>query len=128
MREKRVFGELELAILKVFGKHDKLTVKDVLEFLGGADKYTTVMTVMNRLVEKNQLARERIGQQYEYWVNQAVVSGPKGLLEKLKQKIFGGKSVSMISFLIESGEDITDKELAEMEILIRQKKKERQSS
>jgi predicted transcriptional regulator len=123
MREKRVFGELELMILKIFIRREKLTVREVQEELGGDDKYTTIMTVMNRLVEKQQLNRRRIGQQYEYWVNQAINTVPKGLLEKLKQKIFGGKSVSMISFLIESSQDITDSELAEMEKLIQQKKK-----
>lgn len=123
MREKRVFGELELMILKIFSKKQKLTVKNVQEALGGEDKYTTIMTVMNRLVEKNQLNRRRIGLQYEYWIEQGKDSVPKGLLEKLKQKIFGGKSMSMINYLIESSEDITESELAEMEKLIKNKKK-----
>ncbi len=123
MREKRVFGELEMAILKIFNKRDILTVKDVQQALGGEDKYTTIMTVMNRLVEKKQLIRTKSGLQYEYSINHSVVDVPKGLLERLKQRVFGGKSVSMINFLIESSEDITDKELAEMEKLIQQKKK-----
>ena len=118
MREKRVFGELEMVILKLFSKNAQLTVKDVQHALGGEDKYTTIMTVMNRLVEKNQLMRTKLGLQYEYRLNQVVNPAPAGLLERVKQRLFGGKSVSMISFLIESSEDITDKELQEMEKLI----------
>lgn len=123
MREKRVFGELEMAILKIFSKKDNLTVKDVQAALGGEDKYTTIMTVMNRLVEKKELKRTRLGLQYEYCINHAGQDVSVGILERLKQRIFGGKSVSMINFLIESSDDITDKELAEMEKLIQQKKK-----
>lgn len=125
MREKRVFGELELAILKLFDSQKRLTVKGVLEALGGSDKYTTIMTVMNRLVEKHELMRERMGQQYEYWASDSVRTPQRGFLEKLKFKLFGGKSLSMISYLIESGEDLTDNDLDEMEKLIEQAKHRR---
>ena len=121
MTKKRIFGELELAILALFKTHEQLTVKDVLKFMGEDDKYTTIMTVMSRLVEKNELQRERIGLQYHYSMNQS--KKPSHLLERLKQKIFGGRSVSMISYLLESGEDITEAELAEMERLIHEVKK-----
>ena len=124
MREKRAFGELEMSILKLFKTDNKLTVKDVQEALSGQDKYTTIMTVMSRLVEKKQLTRVKIGLQYEYQRIPGTTSLTKNLLDKLKEKIFGGKSVSMISFLIESSEDITEVELAEMEKLIQEKKRE----
>jgi len=128
MIKKRMFGELELAILKVFNNQSILTVKQVQEALKGDDKYTTIMTVMNRLVEKKELERQRNGQQYEYWVNAAKPSSSFSLLDRLKQKIFGGKSSTMISFLIESGGDITDQELDEMEKFIKQVKKSRRHS
>lgn len=54
--EKRIFGELKLAILNVFKKESSAcTVRDVLQTLGREDKYTTIMTVMNRLVLKSIL-------------------------------------------------------------------------
>lgn len=125
MTKKRNFGELELTILTLFKSHPQLTVKEVLKMLGGEDKYTMIMTVMSRLVEKQELQRERIGLQYQYSINKSKISAPSSLLERLKQKIFGGKSASMISYLIESGDDITDAELAEMEKLINAVKKTR---
>jgi predicted transcriptional regulator len=121
MTKKRIFGELELAILALFKTHDQLTVKEVLKMMGGDDKYTTIMTVMSRLVEKNELQRERIGLQYHYSINRSKKSS--NLLERLKQKIFGGRSASMISYLLESGDDITEEELSEMEKLIHAVKK-----
>lgn len=120
---KRAFGELELAILQIFKQHERLTVRDVLDILKGEDKYTTIMTVMNRMVEKKLLMRQRCGQQYEYWENTNTTAEPPSFLDKLKQKIFGGKSASMISYLLESGKDITKEELEEMEKRIHELRK-----
>ncbi len=121
MTKKRIFGELELAILSLFKTNEQLTVKDVLKLIGEDDKYTTIMTVMSRLVEKKELQRERSGLQYHYSMNR--LKKPSHLLERLKQKIFGGRSASMISYLLESGDDITEEELSEMEKLIHEVKK-----
>ncbi|MBM3208596.1 MAG: BlaI/MecI/CopY family transcriptional regulator, partial [Chlamydiae bacterium] len=64
---KRIFGELELAILNIFQNNDSMrTVREVQQTLGREDKYTTVMTVMNRLVAKGELQREKVGHSYCY--------------------------------------------------------------
>ncbi|KAF3361462.1 Uncharacterized protein PHSC3_001836 [Chlamydiales bacterium STE3] len=128
MEKKRVFGELELAILQIFRSNEKLTVREVLEFLRGDDKYTTIMTVMNRMVEKKLLVRQRVGQHYEYWLNEAGQTAQPNFLDKLKQKIFGGKSASMVSYLLESSNDITDVELEKMEKIIHELKESRKQS
>lgn len=119
MSTKRIFGELETSILKAFKKKERLTVRDVLTELGGADKYTTIMTVMNRLADKKHLLRERIGPQYEYWLNESNIARTPSLLDKIKQKIFGGSSAQMASYLIESG-DISDGELEKIEKLVKE--------
>jgi predicted transcriptional regulator len=119
--EKRTFGELELAILNVFKKDGHTyTVRDVLHTLGREDKYTTIMTVMNRLVVKGDLHRERVGQSYRY--STQAQKPLFTLFEKWKNKIFGGKSALMISYLLESSEDITDQDLIQIEQLISQAK------
>lgn len=119
---KRIFGELELAILRILKKDDSLrTVRDVLKALGTEDKYTTIMTVMNRLVAKGELGRKRDGQCYQYFVQS---NKPRfSLFEKWRQKIFDGKSALMIGYLLESGRDITKEELAQIEQLIEQAKR-----
>jgi len=123
---KRIFGELELVILNVFQKNGSvLTVRDVLQALGREDKYTTIMTVMNRLVAKGDLHREREGQSYCYSLQTKKVRN--SLFEKWRQKIFGGKSALMISYLLEAGEDITEEELQQIEQLIDQAKRKGKS-
>jgi len=114
---KRIFGELELTILSILKNDTSIrTVRDVLHALGKEDKYTTIMTVMNRLVAKGELKREREGQSYRYYIQD---QKPRfSLFEKWRQKIFDGKSALMISYLLESGQDITKEELVQIERLI----------
>lgn len=113
---KRAFGELESQILFILRSGERKTVKDVHKALGGHDNYNTVMTVMTRLAEKKQIARERIGLQYEYWI--LTVPSPTSILEKLKNKFFGVKTTVLVSHLMESADDLTDEDLAEMELLV----------
>jgi predicted transcriptional regulator len=117
---KRAFGELELQIVNLLRSGKRLTVKEVQALLGGDDKYTTIMTVMNRLAEKKQLARERKGLQYEYWLHQA-----PSFMQQIKKKILGLKTSEVVSYLIESGDDITDQDLLEIEKLIHNAKEKR---
>ncbi len=121
---KRAFGELELAILNILKSGGRMTVKQVHKILGEENKYNTIMTVMHRLAEKKLLARERVGLQYEYWMISSAGKVPS-FLQQLKQKICGTKTSVMVSYLIESADDITDEDLVEMEKLIEHAKEKR---
>lgn len=110
---KRAFGELESQILYILKSGKRQTVKEVHKALGGNDNYNTVMTVMSRLAEKKQLSRERVGLQYEYWLNSP--SESFSFLDKIIQKFSGIKTTALVSHLIESAEDISDEDLDEME-------------
>jgi predicted transcriptional regulator len=121
---KRAFGELELAILYLLEAGERKTVKDVHRQLGGNDKYTTVMTVMNRLVDKQRLGRERRGLQYEYWIISTESQMPS-LVQQLKDKIFGVKTVKLVSHLIDTSTDMTDDEFAEIEKMVKAAKVKR---
>lgn len=124
--EKRIFGELELAILNVFQKEGTHhTVRTVLEALAREDKYTTIMTVMNRLVLKGELHREKEGHSYRYCLK--AKKGKYSLFDKWRQKIFGGNSALMISYLLESTADISEEELLQIEQLIDQAKRKGRS-
>lgn len=122
---KRIFGELELAILSLFKSSSGYTVRDILEALRREDKYTTIMTVMNRLVMKGELRRKREGQAYRYFLQ--TKRRKVGLLEKWRQKLFGGNAALMISYLLESGKSITKEELGQIEQLIEQAKRKGRS-
>lgn len=115
---RRAFGELESQILYILKSGRRMTVKEVHQALGGQDNYNTVMTVMSRLAEKKQLAREKVGLHYEYWVLET-----SSFLDKLKQKFFGVKTSVLVSHLIESAEDLSEEDLKEMESIIQKARK-----
>lgn len=121
---KRNFGELELTVLRILKNGGRMTVKQVHKILGEKDSYNTIMTVMLRLSQKKVLARERIGLQYEYWLVSSKEKVPS-LFEQIKQKIFGFKSTELISYLLESNEEMSDEDLAEIEQMIQKAKAER---
>lgn len=125
MKRKRVFGELEFSILKILREKGSATVGDIVKLLGNDSRYTTVMTVMNRLTEKGELYREKKGRQYEYSLDKEGSRRALSLLDRLKEKIFSGKTVSMLSYLLESDDRISDEELEEMEDLIRSERRTR---
>lgn len=122
--KKRNFGELELTILRILKKGERMTVKQVHKILGEKDNYNTIMTVMLRLSQKKILARERVGLQYEYWLLSSEDKVPS-FFEQLKQKIFGIKTTELISYLIESNEKMSDEEFVELEKLIDKAKRDR---
>ena len=125
MAKKRLFGELELAILNIVKSKGQVTVKDVQQALGDEDVYTTVMTVMTRLADKGELQRKRVGRQYLYWVSSKNASFSFNIVDRLKQRLFGGCSSAMLSYLIDSSQDISLQELDEMKAIIDKAKKTR---
>lgn len=65
------FGPLELAILDVMWSKGELDVAGCVRNLDGGQAYTTVKTVMERLVVKGLLARRKESRQYVYWPQQS---------------------------------------------------------
>lgn len=118
------FGELELSILAIVRKTGRVTVRDVYEALGNEGSYTTIMTVMSRLAEKGELIREKEGKQYVYWMASTHESSSKNILKRIQDKIFGGKKLALVSYLIENEQTISDRELDEIEKLIQKRRLE----
>lgn len=118
------FGELELLILKSIRKLGRATVRDVYKSLGSKGSYTTIMTVMSRMADKSELMREKEGKQYVYWMALQNESPSKNILSRIQDKIFGGKKAAMVSYLLEADEEISDKDLAEIEKLIQKRRAE----
>ena len=120
---KRAFGDLEHSILNALRSGKRATVQQIQKTLGGKDKYTTIMTVMVRLVDKKLLARERIGLRYEYWLKDQ--ENQRSLFERLRSRLFGMKTVDMVSYLIDEADDLSPEDLKKVERVIAAAKKKR---
>ncbi len=121
---KLAFGELEFSILKIIRKLGRTTVRAVYEGLGSEGSYTTIMTVMSRMADKGELEREKEGRQYLYWASKSRNLPANSLLQRIKNKIFGGKPLAMVSYLLET-DDLNTEDLEEIEKLIKKRKVER---
>lgn len=62
----RLFGELEAKIMNAIWALEEPTVQAVVDRLGKPANYKTVMTVMNRLVEKDFLERRKVSRAFVY--------------------------------------------------------------
>lgn len=117
------FGELELAIVNIVRELKQATVREVYEKLGSEGSYTTIMTVMSRLVDKGEFMREKHGKQYIYWIVSQKTS--KNVLKRIQDKIFGGKPIALVSYLLDTDREISDEDLKELENLIRNRRLEK---
>ena len=82
----RVFGELEAQIMEAVWQLEEPTVQAVCDFLGPEHNYKTVMTVMNRLVEKGALNRCRRSRAFVYQPGQS----REAFLRRVSQAVMGG--------------------------------------
>ena len=62
----RFLGTLEARIMEIVWKKGTVSVQEVCDKLGKGTNYKTVMTVMNRLVEKEFLARQKVSRAFLY--------------------------------------------------------------
>jgi predicted transcriptional regulator len=82
----RLFGELEAQIMEAVWSLGQGTVQDVCDQMGDAFHYKTVMTVMNRLVDKRVLARRRLTRAYVY----AASEPREQFLERVSRNVVEG--------------------------------------
>lgn len=77
---RKDFGPLESEVMEVVWRADRpVAVREVIDALNGSRAeplaYTTVMTVMSRLAEKDALSRRKVGRVYVYEANAPDAAG-----------------------------------------------------
>ena len=82
----RLFGELEAKIMRVVWGLEEPTVQDVVDRLGRRANYKTVMTAMNRLVEKGFLERRKVSRAYVYLPRFTQAE----LMNRMSRQVFDG--------------------------------------
>lgn len=117
----RVVGELEARILEIVWSLERATVKDVTDALGPDAHIKTVMTVMNRMVEKRLLRRDRHGRAYAY----EPVASREAFMAQVADRVLDGlmsdfRAPTLARFI----ETADPAHLAELEALIRSRRGE----
>jgi BlaI family penicillinase repressor len=126
MSGKKKLTPAEWEIMEaVWAFEEAVTVRDVLEHLypGGEKAYTTVQTVMNTLVNKKLLSRDKIGMVGFYTPTNSREETTLQETSRLVTKVFGGSIPAVASSLMSlDGLDLDD--LAEIKKLIRRREDE----
>ncbi len=118
-------GELEGQVMSVLWDIHEGTVEDVSIHLdtGKELAYTTVMTVLSRLVEKGFLAREKQGRAYVYRPKVSRQSIADSALQSVVDRFFDGVSTRAVAHLLGATEDVDEAELRRLEFSVRAKRK-----
>jgi len=121
--------ESEWAILQAVWKLEPCaapTVQEALESEKGW-AYTTVKTMMDRMVKKGLLKVEKIRNLYLYSSAISKPEAQRSEIMKTLKRAFNGTITPMMQFLIENDE-LTEEEYNHMERLIRNRKHKRAGS
>jgi BlaI family transcriptional regulator, penicillinase repressor len=116
--------ESEWTILQVVWEREPCAAPAVQEVLE-KDKgwaYTTVKTLMDRMVKKGLLTTERVRNLYLYRSAITRAQAQRSEILRTVKRAFGGAMTPMMQFLIES-ESLSDQEYQELERLIRNRKR-----
>ena len=118
--------ESEWAILQVVWENEPCTAPDVQEALINQKNwaYTTVKTMMGRMVKKGLLNVEKVRNLHFYRSAVTQKQARKSEITRTIKRAFEGAISPMMQFLVEN-EDIPDAEIDKLEKLIKAKKKSR---
>jgi BlaI family penicillinase repressor len=117
--------ESEWAILQAVWEHEPCAAPTVQEALqkekGWA--YTTVKTMMDRMVKKGLLRTERIRKLYLYRSAVTRAQAQRSEIMRTVKRAFDGALTPMMQFLIEN-EKLSDEEYRQLEQMLRNRKRE----
>ncbi len=113
-------GPLELKVLGILNSEANQSVSDIQVLLkqNGHDlAYTTVLTVLVRLFNKEFVVRQREGRLFLYSPAKKN-SSPLKIFERLKISLFGNEKLRPILGLLDSEEGLTQDELLELKKVV----------
>ncbi|MDF2068020.1 BlaI/MecI/CopY family transcriptional regulator [Bacillus sp. Cr_A10] len=123
----RFFGPLEAKIMDILWNDVEMTIKDVQQVLDRekGTNFNTVMTVMNRLVEKGILQKRTEGRSSLY---KPVLSRDQFLHTQSKEmtnELMDEFGTVVVSHMLDALEDVDDDLVAKLEKKIKELKKDK---
>jgi BlaI family penicillinase repressor len=125
MRQKaKVLTEQELEIMKAVWETGPAKVRDVYERLRKKRQvaYTTVMTMMNILVDKKHLKKKTVGRVFHYEPTRPKEKVVSAMVQDFVGRVFDGSAQPLLLHLVEDRR-LSESDLKEIEQLIEEKLK-----
>jgi predicted transcriptional regulator len=126
-RAMKSVGDQELALLRYVAEQGAVSVGQVADGFGrprGLAR-STVLTMMERLRQKERLGREQSGGVYRYFSPASSGEVLRGAVGSFVEKTLSGSVSPFVAYLTETAE-VSDGEFAELEKLVARLKSKRQ--
>jgi BlaI family penicillinase repressor len=125
MAKQYELTEAEWEIIQVVWEHEPCAAPEVQEELVARKKwtYSTVKTLMDRMVAKGLLTTERIRNLILYRTAISQQDAQRGELLRTVKRAFGGAFTPMMQFMLES-DALSQKELDELQSMIQKKRRQ----
>ena len=100
--------DAELSVLKSFWDHGPATVRELIERLSTDSAYTTVQTLVTRLVEKGHVRADRRGLAHVFTAVTAREELAHKRVEEVASSLLDGATAPLVLRLVENGEFSAD--------------------
>lgn len=116
-------SDAEHAVMEVLWEESPLTAQDVAERVPAERGWSanTVKTLLGRLLAKNAIAHEEEGRRYLYRPLVQREDYVAGELQRLIDRLFGGKLTPLVAHLAER-DQLTAQDIAEIEAILKELK------
>ena len=121
---KHVLSRRERQLMDIVYRLEEASAKEILEELNDGSSYSTVRTLLRKLVEKNQIKHKEQGLKYIYSPVVKRRTASRRALERVVTTFFEDSPLLAVNSLLEMQKGgITEAELNEIEARIDRKKK-----
>jgi len=119
----------ERQIMDILHRLQEASAKDVLVDLPDAPGYSSVRTHLKKLVDKGLVGHKEVGLKYIYFPLQKQKAASHSALANVVRTFFGDSPALAINQLLDiTNEDISRKELEELERLVQEKLNQKNSN
>lgn len=118
-------SDLQLSLMRVLWARGEASTAEVAEALRGERDlaHTTVATLLTRLEKRGLLASRREGRALLYTPRVSEADVQRSMVGSLLDNLFAGRTSALVSHLLEA-RGVDAKELAELQVLLKQRKGE----
>ncbi|MBS0205089.1 MAG: BlaI/MecI/CopY family transcriptional regulator [Planctomycetes bacterium] len=113
----------ELEVLRILWERGPSTVREVLELLPKERAYTSVMSLLNVMVDKKLVTRKAEGRAFRYTAHSQPNQTEGKILGTILDRVFDGSASALVSRLLEQSRP-TSEELEQIRQLIEQYKQQ----
>lgn len=115
-------GELQLAVLRVLWREGEADVESICRELRPERDvaYSTVSTVLSRLLDRGVVSREKEGRSYLYRAEVDEGEVRRSMVERLLDRLFGGDPAELVGHLVRRRE-LGDADLDRLRALIEER-------